>query len=308
MVDIKEISENIYLIDDLLYSIPEWGSVYLLNEEKKAIVDTGPTTSARAVLEGIDKLGVGADEIDYMIVTHIHLDHAGGAGRLLRDMPRAKVVVHHRASRHLVTPDRLVRSVAEAQGEAMMAKIGEVVPVDGQRVVPVAENDEIKLSAGQVLRFLETPGHAPHELCILESRNNGLFSGDAIGVSVAENSVLLPVTPPPSFDLPLYLASLERLVRLDASRIYYAHFGATDRVSEDLRRAADLLQAWDKLVSRAIDEDGFDNAAEKLRQDLCAELEPVRRMELLHKYLTEELVPMNVAGYMKYIRDKRSTS
>lgn len=308
MVDIKEIGENIYLIDDLLYSIPEWGSVYLLNEEKKAIVDTGPTTSAWAVMEGIEKLGVGADEIDYLIVTHIHLDHAGGAGRLLQDMPRARVVVHHRASRHLVAPDRLVRSVAEVQGEVMMAKIGEVVPVDGDRVHPVAENDEIKLSAGQVLRFLETPGHAPHELCILESRNNGLFSGDAIGVSVAENSVLLPVTPPPSFDLPLYLASLERLVRLGASRIYYAHFGATDRVSEDLRRAADLLQAWDKLVSRTIDEDGFDNAAEKMRENLCAELEPVRRMELLHKYLTEELVPMNVAGYMKYIQDKRSTS
>ncbi len=306
MVDIKEVGENIYLIDDLLYSIPEWGSVYLLNEEKKAIVDTGPTTSAWAVLEGIEKLGVGADEIDYLIVTHIHLDHAGGAGRLLRDMPRARVVVHHRASRHLVTPDRLVRSVVEAQGEAMMAKIGEVVPVDGDRVHPVAENDEIKLSARQVLSFLETPGHAPHELCIRESRNNGLFSGDAIGVSVAENSVLLPVTPPPSFDLSLYLASLERLARLDASRIYYSHFGVTDRVGEDLRHAADLLQAWNELISRTIDEDGFDNAAEKLRQDLCAELEPVRRMDLLHKYLTEELVPMNVAGYMKYIQDKQN--
>lgn len=307
MVDIKEVGENIYLIDDLLYSIPQWGSVYLLNEEKKAIVDTGPATSAWAVLEGIEKLGVGADEIDYLIVTHIHLDHAGGAGRLLRDMPRASVVVHHRASRHLVTPDRLVRSVTEAQGEAMMAKIGEVVPVDSQRVVPVAENDEIRLSARQVLSFLETPGHAPHELCIRESRNHGLFSGDAIGVSVAENSVLLPVTPPPSFDLPLYLASLEKLARLDVSRIYYSHFGATNRVREDLRRAADLLQAWDELVSRAVNEDGSDNAAEKLRQDLCAELEPVRRMELLHKYLTEELVPMNVAGYMKYFQDKRST-
>ena len=307
MVDIKEVGENIYLIDDMLYSIPQWGSVYLLNEEKKAIVDTGPTTSAGAVLEGIKKLGVGADEIDYLIVTHIHLDHAGGAGRLLRDMPRARVVVHHRAARHLVTPDRLVRSVAEAQGEAMMVKMGEVIPVDGDRVVPVAENDEIKLNAGQGLRFLETPGHAPHELCIRESRNNGLFSGDAIGVSVAENSVLLPVTPPPGFDLPRYLASLERLARLDVSRIYYSHFGATDRVREDLQRAADLLRAWDGLVSRTVNEDGFDNAAEKLRQDLCAELEPVRRMGLLHRYLTEELVPMNVAGYMKYIQDRRST-
>ncbi|MEE8420346.1 MAG: MBL fold metallo-hydrolase, partial [Dehalococcoidales bacterium] len=84
MVDIKEAGQNIYRIDDQLYSIPEWGSVYLLNEEKKAIVDTGPATSAEAVLEGIEKLGVAAGEIDYLIVSHIHLDHAGGAGRLLR--------------------------------------------------------------------------------------------------------------------------------------------------------------------------------------------------------------------------------
>lgn len=304
MVDIKEVGENIYRIDDQLYSIPQWGSVYLLNEQKKAIVDTGPTTSAEAVLEGIGELGVDAGEIDYLIASHIHLDHAGGAGRLLRDMPRASVVVHHRAARHLVTPDRLVRSVAEAQGEAMMAKMGEVVPVDVDRVHPVAENDRIELSAGQELSFMETPGHAPHELCIRESRNNGLFSGDAIGVSVAGNSVLLPVTPPPSFDLTLYLATLERLARLDVSRIYYSHFGATDSVGEDLRRAADLLQAWNGLVLRAIAEDGSDNAAEKLRQSMSAGLEPVRPMELLHKYLIEQLVPMNVAGYMKYIQDK----
>ena len=304
MVDIKEVGENIYRIDDQLYSIPQWGSVYLLNEQKKAIVDTGPTTSAEAVLEGIGELGVDAGEIDYLIASHIHLDHAGGAGRLLRDMPRASVVVHHRAARHLVTPDRLVRSVAEAQGEAMMAKMGEVVPVDVDRVHPVAENDRIELSAGQELSFMETPGHAPHELCIRESRNNGLFSGDAIGVSVAGNSVLLPVTPPPSFDLTLYLATLERLARLDVSRIYYSHFGATDSVGEDLRRAADLLQAWNGLVLRTIDEDGLDNAAEKLRQSMSAGLEPVRPMELLHKYLIEQLVPMNVAGYMKYIQDK----
>ena len=304
MVDIKEAGQNIYRIDDQLYSIPEWGSVYLLNEEKKAIVDTGPATSAEAVLEGIEKLGVAAGEIDYLIVSHIHLDHAGGAGRLLRDMPRASVVVHHRAARHLVAPDRLVRSVTEAQGEAMMAKMGEVVPVDDTRVHPVAENDRIELSPRQVLNFLETPGHAPHELCIRESRNNGLFSGDAIGVSVAENSVLLPVTPPPGFDLTLYLETLERLARLDVSRIYYSHFGAADSVGEDLRRAADLLRAWNELVLRAIDENGSDNAAEKLRQSMSAELEPVRPMELLHKYLIEQLVPMNVAGYMKYIQEK----
>lgn len=306
MVDIKLAGENIHRIDDQLYAIPKWGSVYLINEEKKAIVDTGPATSAPTVLAGIGQLGVNPEEIDYLIATHIHLDHAGGAGKLLQTMPSARVVAHHRAVRHLVTPERLVRSVAAAQGEVMMAKMGEVIPVADDRVIPVTDGDEITLGDGQTLRFLETPGHAPHELCISESRNGGLFSGDAIGVSVAQNRVLLPVTPPPSFDLSLYLATLTRLAEMAISRIYYSHFGCSTSVQEDLRQAADLLRSWDALLAASVGEDGLDTAAEKLRREMCAELEPVRPMGLLHKYLTEELVPMNIAGYLKYFQEKRN--
>ncbi len=94
MVDIKEVAENILLIDNELYSIPKWGSVYLINEEKKALIDTGPTTSVNTVLAGIEKTGVDPGEIDYVIATHIHLDHAGGVGELIKHMPQAKVLVH----------------------------------------------------------------------------------------------------------------------------------------------------------------------------------------------------------------------
>ncbi len=304
MVDITIVGENIHRIDDLLYGIPEWGSVYLIDEEKKAIVDTGPATSAPAVLTGIEQLGVAPEEIDYLIATHIHLDHAGGAGKLLQTMPRARVIAHHRAVRHLVAPERLVHSVARAQGEVMMAKMGEVVPVAEERVIPVADGNEIRVGNGQTLRFLETPGHAPHELCISESRNGGLFSGDAIGVSVAQNRVLLPVTPPPSFDLSLYLATLKRLATMDISRIYYSHFGCSTRVQEDLRHAAESLRSWDALLAASVAGEGINAAAEKLRREMCAELEPARPLGLLHKYLTEELVPMNIAGYLKYFQEK----
>ena len=97
MVDIKEVAENIILIDNQLYSIPKWGSVYLINEEKKALVDTGPATSVNTVLEGIEKAGVAPGEINYIIITHIHLDHAGGAGELIKHMPQAQVIVHDKA-------------------------------------------------------------------------------------------------------------------------------------------------------------------------------------------------------------------
>ena len=308
MVDIKEVAENIYLIDDQLYSIPKWGSVYLINEEKKALIDTGPATSAEVVLEGIKQAGVRPEDMDYLIVTHIHLDHAGGAGVLLKDMPQAKVVVHHKGARHLVAPEKLVSSVRAAQGEAMMVKIGEVVPVDVNRIKPINGNDVIKLSEQQVLQFFDTPGHAPHELCVYESRGKGLFSGDAVGISVAENEVLLPVTPPPSFNLDSYFATLEKLMALEATALYFAHFGASDKVQENLRLARDKLRVWETLVAGAVAEDGFDRAAEKFRTQLYAELEPVRREELLYQYLAEEMVPLNITGYLRYYQEKHQAN
>jgi len=304
MIDIKEVSQNIYMIDDQLYSIPKWGSVYLINEEKKALVDTGPTTSAGAVLDGIKKIGVSPEEIDYLIVTHIHLDHAGGAGFLLKDMPGAQVVVHQKGAKHLVAPERLVNSFAAAMGKNMMAKVGEMVPIDADRVKSVNDNDVLELGNEQTLKFIHAPGHAPHELCILESRNKGMFSGDAIGVSVADNEVLLPVTPPPSFDLESYLDTLTKLMALPVKTIYFAHFGTSDKVQEDLQVAIDKLKCWKDIIASAVDEKGFDGAADKLRAQICAELEPVRRMDALHKYLTEGLALLNVAGYLKYYQEK----
>jgi len=307
MVDIKEVAENIYLIDNRLYGIPEWGSVYLINEDKKALIDAGPTTSVGTVLEGIKKIGVEARDVNYVIVTHIHLDHAGGAGALLESMPQAQVVVHHKGARHLVDPTRLVSSVAETQGEKAMRMFGEVVPIAEERVRAVSGDEVIDLSAQQALRIIDAPGHASHELCIYESRNNGLFSGDAVGISVLGNEVVLPVTPEPSFDLERYLDTLERLMALKASRIYFAHFGASSKVQESLELVRDKLKSWDKIIARAIEEGGLERAAEEFKSQLYLELEPVRKKKSLYKYLTDGIIAMNVGGYIKYYQGKMSS-
>jgi len=304
MVEIKEVAERIYLIDNRLYGIPKWGSIYLINEEEKALIDVGPTTSLATVLEGIKKIGVKAQEINYIIVTHIHLDHAGGAGALLESMPQAQVVVHHKGARHLVDPTRLVSSVAETQGEKAMRMFGPVVPIREERVRAVSGDEVIDLSAQQALRIIDAPGHASHELCIYERRNNGLFSGDAIGISVLENEVVLPVTPEPSFDLERYLDTLERLMALRASRIYFAHFGASSKVQESLELAKEKLQAWDRIIARAEEEGGLERAAEEFRAQLLRELEPVRKRKSLYKYLTDGIIAMNVAGFIKYYQGK----
>lgn len=304
MVDIKEVAKNIYLIDDQLYSIPKLGCVYLIKEEKKALIDTGPATSADTVLDGIREVGVKPEDINYLIVTHIHLDHAGGAGVLVKEMPQAQVVVHHKGARHLVDPAKLVDSVIATRGREAMMREGEVLPIEAARVKPVYGDDVIKLSEKQVLKFIDAPGHASHELCIYESRNNGLFIGDTIGIFVAENETLLLVTPPPSFDVELYLDTLERLMMLKATTIYFAHFGVSNKVQEILQLAMEQLQAWDKIVTKAVREGGFDSAAEKMKAQFYLELEPVRKMESLYKYFTENIVPLNVAGYMKYYQER----
>jgi len=302
VVDIKEVAENIYMIDDQLYSIPELGSVYLINEERKALIDTGPATSVSVVLDGIKRAGVRSEDIDYIIVTHIHLDHAGGAGVIIKDMPHAQVLVHHRGAKHLVRPMKLISSVIEVQGKETMVKHGEVVPIEAERVKPVYEGDVLKLSEKQVLRFIDAPGHAQHELCIYESRNSGLFTGDAAGISV--NGILLLDTPPPNFNLELYISTLERLIKLEATRIYFGHFGMSNKVQENLRLAIDKVQVWYDMITEAVKEDGFEAAAERMMAQVCAELEPIKKIESLYEFLTEIYLPKSIAGYLKYYQEK----
>jgi glyoxylase-like metal-dependent hydrolase (beta-lactamase superfamily II) len=304
LVDIKEVADNIYMFDNQLYSITEWGSVYILNEEKKALVETGPTTSAGVVLDGIRSCGIEPEDIAYIIVTHIHLDHAGGAGTLLRDMPNARVVVHRRGARHLVNPERLVKSVIQAQGEEGMARSGEVVPAGSERMLAVEDGNTIRLGDKQVLNFIDAPGHAPHELCIYESRNRGLFTGDAVAVSLAGGEVFLPFHPPPNFDFEQNKGTIKKLMGLKAEAIYYSHFGVSRRVQEDLQANLDKIQAWHDIVMAAIEEGAFEEVAERLAAHTRPELEPLKRNPPLYEYMINDHLPLIVAGHIGYYRQR----
>jgi len=305
MVDVNEVAENIYMIDDQLYSTPKSGSVYFLDEEKKALIDCGPTTSASVVLDGIRHIGFKPEDVSYIIATHIHLDHAGGAGFLLKSMPQARVLAHHRAVRHLVNPTKLVSSVIEAQGEEAMARNGEVVPIEEHRVQPMHDGDTIELGENQVLKFIDAPGHAPHELCIYESRNGGLFAGDAVAHHVAGTAISVPVTPPPSFDLELYISTLKRLMDLNATTIYFAHFGISSRVQEKLELAIDELQTRDALIAEASKEGNLDSAAERVVAHARAGLEPIKKeMKGLYEYWADVDIPMSAAEHVRYYRKR----
>jgi glyoxylase-like metal-dependent hydrolase (beta-lactamase superfamily II) len=304
LVDITDVAEKIYMIDNQMYSLTGWGSTYLIDEEQKALIDPGPATSAKNVLEGMDKVGVKPADIDHLIVTHVHLDHAGGAGLLLREMPKAQVFVHQRGARHIIDPSRLMSSARAARGEEGLARDGEMLPVSEERVKPVNDGDTLRLSEKQILRFIDAPGHAPHELCVRESRNNGLFLGDAIGTYLEAGDVVFNQAPPPGFDAVLFIETLEKLKRLKADRLYFGHFGVVGEAEKTLQRAIDQMRDWDSLITAAIKEQGIEAAGEKIREKLYAEIEPLRKSESIYQSMVENSIPLNIAGLMKYYRDK----
>jgi glyoxylase-like metal-dependent hydrolase (beta-lactamase superfamily II) len=303
MVDVDEVAENVYLIDDQVCSMPKLGSVYLLDEEKKALVDSGPPSSANVVLDGIRKVGVSPEDINYIIVTHVHVDHAGGAGVLLKDMPQAQVVVHHKGARHLLKLAELMESTIKTVGTEIIAQWGEVVPVEPERVQVVHDNDIIQLSEEQVLNFIDAPGHAPHELCIYERRNGGIFTGEALGLYFADE-VLLPCHPPPSFDLEVCINTIQRLMTLNASRLYFAHFGVTDRVEEILQLAIDKLQIYGNIVADAIKENALDDITERVLAQVVPELELMRRTPSVYKLIVGDLIPWGIAGFIHYYQQR----
>jgi len=306
MTDVSEVAENIYMIDNQLFRIPRWGSVYLLNEDKKALIETGPTTSAVTVLDGIRKIGVRLKDIAYIIVTHIHLDHAGGAGVLAKEMSQAQVLVHHKGTRHLINPMRLLQSTIDARGNEVIATHGEVLPIETHRLRAIKEGDTISLGNQQILKFIDAPGHAPHELCIYETRNSGLFTGDAVAVYVTECDILLPFHPPPHFDLELCFKTLKRLEDFSAHIIYYSHFGVSDKVPEHISRVREKLMAWDNIVMSAIKEGALKDVSKRLISQAYAEVEPmkgVESLEPLYEYLVNVHIPLCAVGHTKYYQE-----
>lgn len=300
MSGLCEVAENIHLIDTEEGSIPRLTAAYLVNEGRKALIDAGCPNSASTILKGIQRLGVDPKEVSYIIVTHIHLDHAGGAGTLVKEMPYAKVLVHPRGAKHLIDPTKLISSAMQVLGPEEMERYGLMNPVNPENVEVVDDNAVIELSSQQRLKVVYTPGHAHHHLSLFEERNNGLFAGDAIGEYVAEVEFLFVDTPAPSFDLTLALESIEKVKQLPLEILYFGHFGVSRKVEEILRVAQDKLKTWGEVIRQAMKNSAGD-PVETLKEFVYAELEPIRgdgaRHNIWAAWATE-----SVAGYVDYFK------
>ncbi len=291
----KEVAEGIYLVDTEQFGRLGHGAAYIIRGERTAIVETGFSYSAGRLLGALHELGIKPQEVAYIAVTHIHLDHAGGAGFLVEDLPEARVAVHRRGARHLADPRRLVESVRKATGP-MFPHYGEARPVPEERLLALSGGEALDLG-NKELRVLATPGHAPHHLCYYEPETGALFVGDAAGIYWPEGGMILPTTPPPSFDLEESLESLQRMAELKPRFLLYTHYGPHHRPEEALREYGKLLRAWVAEIGRLRDELGD---AEAVKRELALKYGPQFR-ERFGEQVDHEIA-MNVEGVLLYLK------
>ena len=229
---------DVVQIDTMLGGIPGMTGVHLIRSDQPALIDCGTQTSAHVVADAVFDAGIGADDLAWIVLTHVHLDHCGAAGDLARMFPRATVVVHPRGARHLADPSRLVAGTHDLFGRLSPA-IGGLEPVAAERIVEAGDGHQVPLGAGRTLRAVWAPGHARHHMALLDEAEGIVFAGDAVGVQMGGGEIY-PTIPPPEYDLDAALDSLDRLEALGAARLYVSHYGDVDDPGEaiDLGRRA----------------------------------------------------------------------
>ncbi len=231
------------------YVRPMLDAIHVVVEKGRvAVVDTGTNESVPRVLDALAARGLGPEAIDYVLLTHVHLDHAGGAGLLMQQAPDATLVVHPRGARHMIDPSKLMAATRDVYGVEETAKMyGEIVPVPKARVIEATDGATVDL-AGRTFTFFDTPGHAKHHNCILDGATGHLFTGDMFGLSYREldrdgRQFVFPATTPSQFDPEAFHASIGRMTALAPGALYLTHYG---KVVDVPRIAADLLRLVDQ--------------------------------------------------------------
>ncbi len=250
---IEDLGQEVFHIDTRMGGYDGITSGYLIRGSRPCLIETGTARSAPVVVAALAELGIGPDDLATIVVTHIHLDHAGGVGDIAGAFPHAQVVVQEKGARHLVDPSRLMASAHRVFGDTMDRLFGDLRPVPAERLVTIADVGTIDLGDGRNLAAFHNPGHASHHVGLLDSQTGDLYTGDAAGVYVPETADVRPSTPPPDFDLELTLSSLARMQDAGADRLLFSHFGPVTEVADTLARSREELLRWVDMVRNARD-------------------------------------------------------
>lgn len=239
-----KVSERVYMLDTYALGQPGTVGAYLIKGPKPTLVDCGYASSFQNVLAGLAEAGVMPTDVRYIVPTHVHLDHAGAAGRLVKEMPNAEVVAHERSVPHLVDPTRLVESSTKVFGKVIMDLYGTPDPIPSGRTTAVGKEAHLDLGDGLSATTIHSPGHAPHQISVLLDDTKALLTADAVGIVYPGMKALIPTTPPPSFNPAELVSSIGVLRQTTPSELLVPHFGVRKDVEWVFDRTTDLVQLW----------------------------------------------------------------
>ncbi len=300
-----DLGHEVYQIDTRMAGYDGITASYLIRGDRPCLVETGTAPSAPVVKDALASLGVGPGDLTTIVVTHIHLDHAGGTGDLAQMFPSAEVVVHELGARHLADPSRLMASARMVWGRELDSLFGTLAPTPPERIRAVDQTGVVDLGGGRRLESHYSPGHARHHVGLVDSVSGDLYVGDAAGLYIPETGDMRPATPPPDFDLEVALGSLRMFAALQPARLLFSHFGPVTAVDEALDTAAAEIRVWVEETRQArtagLDLDhAAAMVAERTRQRYRV-LGEDGSAEIAAKYDRISSAAANVAGIMRWL-------
>jgi glyoxylase-like metal-dependent hydrolase (beta-lactamase superfamily II) len=301
-----EIAAGTFLIDVQYQGRPNGiAACALVSDSGIALIDPGPASSVPGLRSGLTSLGATIDDVRAVLLTHIHLDHAGATGTLIRENPAIAVYVSERGARHTIDPSKLLASALRIYGEALDTLFGEVVPVAADRVHALTGGETVDLD-GRRIRVEYAPGHASHHVVFLDEATGTAFAGDTMGERFAPASFVMPVTPPPDIDLELWRRTTDMLRGLQAERLMVTHFGAYSDVDRHIYEHTHRLENMARVVLESLerqetDDRRADRFAAAVEASLHAEVGPELATAYAHAGIRESWT-----GLARYWRKRRS--
>jgi glyoxylase-like metal-dependent hydrolase (beta-lactamase superfamily II) len=292
-----KVGERVYLLDTMALGQAGTVGAFLIKGPKVALVDCGYATSYQSVLDGLREVGVSPSEVRYLIPTHVHLDHAGAAGRLLREMPNAEVITHEKGAPHLVDPTRLIESSTRVFGKAIMDMYGLPEPIPAERVTSVGKELHLDLGGGMSATLMHAPGHAPHQLAVMLDKSKALLTADAVGITYPGMRSVIPTTPPPSFDPKLLVATVGELGQTDPKSLLVPHFGVRKDADFVFDDTTARVNEWVRAVA---EKRNSKKGLDEITEEMAAEVASEEGMESLPIYAWIS-VRTSVMGILHYL-------
>ena len=259
-IEVRRIASGVSVIDSGYFS-KDFAAIYIIQQNNKvAIIETGTTYSISNVQIALEKIHLSFEDVAYIIPTHVHLDHAGGAGELMKQCQNASLIVHPRGARHMIDPTKLIAGAMAVYGKQKFKKLyGEIIPIEASRVIEAVDNFILDFD-GRELKFIDTPGHAKHHFCIWDKQTESMFTGDTFGISYRDldhkdEIYIFPSTSPVQFDPEELIKSIHKIMEYNPQRVCLTHFAAIRPTHKVVEQLIDGIHFVSNLAKKYATED-----------------------------------------------------